>query len=147
LARLTPDDLRAEVDLARLGAGEAVIRLNPDNVRTARDVAVLRVSPSRLRVTLEPIETVEVTVAPRLTGRPKPGYVVRGVSVRPPTVTVSGPGSEVARRPEIQTLPIDVSGAQARLTRSVDLAPEPGAVRLSKTRTVEVTVDITEERG
>ncbi len=146
LARLTSDDLRAQVTLARLGAGDAVVQVVPESVVAPRNVAVLRVSPSRLRVTLEPIATAEVKVVARVTGTPEPGHVISGVSVRPPVVEVRGPRSEVTSRPEIQTAPVDVSGANAPLTRSVELIPAPGAVRPTRTRSVEVTVEI-EERG
>jgi len=146
LARLTRDDLRAQVNLARVGPGEAVVQLIPDSVVAPRDVTVLRVSPSRLRVTLEPVATAEVRVVPRVTGVPAPGHVVSRVAVTPPTVGLRGPRTEVEGRTEIQTAPVDVSGARAPVTRAVELAPAPGAVRLT-TRTVEVTVEIREARG
>jgi len=146
LARLTPEDLRAEVNLARLRAGEAVVQLVPDSVLKPRGVSVLRLSPSRVHLALEPIATAEVRVVPRLTGTPEPGYRVGAVSITPPTVEVRGPRSEVASRAEIHTSPIDVSGARGPITRSVALAPAPGAVRLTKTRAVDVTVEIREQR-
>lgn len=146
LARLTPDDLRAQVNLARVGPGEAVVHLMPDSVLAPRDVTVLRVSPSRLRITLEPLATAAVKVVPRLLGTPAPGHVVGGVSVVPPAVEMRGPRSEVEGRTEIRTAPIDVSGARAPVRRVVELVPAPGAVRLTA-KTVEVTVEIREERG
>ena len=147
LARLTPDDLRVPVDLARLGAGEAVVQLVPDKVRAPRDITVVRVNPSRLRVTLEPVVTAEVRIVPRLAGTPEPGYVMGGVSVVPPVAEIRGPRSEVANRPELQTLPIDISGARAPVTRSVELLPPPGATRLSSRQAVDVTVEIRAERA
>jgi YbbR domain-containing protein len=71
---------------------------------------------------------------------------VSRVAVTPPTVGLRGPRTEVEGRTEIQTAPVDVSGARAPVTRAVELAPAPGAVRLT-TRTVEVTVEIREARG
>jgi hypothetical protein len=98
LPRLTPEDLRAEVNLARLPAGEAVVQLVPDNVLKPRGVSVLRVSPSRVHLALEPIATAEVRVVPRLTGTPEPGYRVGGVSIKPPMVEVRGPRWRAGRR-------------------------------------------------
>jgi len=104
------------------------------------------VSPARLRLTLEPVATAEVRVVPQLTGAPEPGYRVVRVSVVPPTVEVRGPRSEVASRPPVQTSPIDISGVRGPITRRADLIPAPGAVRLTKRRSVDVTVEVREER-
>jgi YbbR domain-containing protein len=145
LRRLTSDDFRAQVDAARVGA-DALVELHPDQVLAPRDVTVLRVSPARLRLTLEPVATAEVRVVPQLTGSPEPGYGVARVSVAPPTVEVRGPRSEVANRPNVQTSPIDISGVRGPITRRAELVPAPGAVRLTKRRSVDVTVEVREER-
>lgn len=145
LGRLTPDDLRARVDLARAPGGEAVVELTPDDVRGPRDVTVLAVSPSRLRLRLEPVTTTKVRVEPELVGVPVAGYAVAGVSVRPPVVELSGPRSALTAQTAVRTAPIDVSGARGPVTRSVELEPGPGPVRLTRTRVVTVTVEIREE--
>jgi len=147
LARLGPDDLRPEVDLAKFGAGDAVAQLLPGDVRAPRDVTVLRVSPSRLHLTLEPVATAEVRVVPRLVGSPEPGFALRGVSVTPAVVEVRGSRSEVLGRSELPTVPVDLSAARGPVRRRVELAPLSGGLRVSGTRTVEVTVDIREEHG
>jgi len=145
LRRLTSDDFRAQVNVARVGAGDALVALHPDQVLGPRDVTVLRVSPARLRLTLEPVATAEVRVVPQLTGSPEPGYRVARVSVAPPTVEVRGPRSEVASRPRVQTSPIDISGVRGPITRRAELIPAPGAVRLTPRRSVDVTVEVREE--
>jgi YbbR domain-containing protein len=145
LARLSGADLRAQVDLAQLPAGETVVRLGPDSVVAPRDVTVLRVSPSRLHLALEPVVTGVLKVVPRLTGAPEQGYRVTAVAVNPPVVGVRGPRSEVSGRSEIQTLPIDVTGVAGQVTRSVELEPPGGAVRFATTRTVDVTVLVRED--
>jgi hypothetical protein len=140
LARLGGGDVRAQVDLARLSAGETVVRLGPDGVVAPRDVTVLRVSPSRLHLALEPVVTVALKVLPRVTGAPESGYRAVVVAVDPAVVKVQGPRSEVSGRSEVRTMPIDVTGMTGRVTRSVELEAPGGAVRLATTRTVDVTV-------
>jgi YbbR domain-containing protein len=146
LRRLTVDDVRVQVNVARLGPGGAMVPLGPDQVQAPRDVTVLRVNPTRVRLTLERVATGTVRVVPRLTGSPEPGYAVAGVSVAPPTVEVRGPQSEVAGHPAVPTSPVDISGATAPITRRTELAPALGAVRLTTTRSVDVTVDIRDQR-
>ncbi|PYN08292.1 MAG: hypothetical protein DME06_16375 [Candidatus Rokuibacteriota bacterium] len=92
-----------------------------------------------------PAGTAEVRVVPQLTGSPEPGYRVGRVSVAPPTVEVRGPRSEVASRSRVQTSPIDISGVRGPITRRAELIPAPGAVRLTKRRSVDVTVEVREE--
>ncbi len=145
LARLSGADLRAQVDLARLSAGETVVRLGPDGVVAPRDVTVLRVSPSRLHLALEPVVTAALKVVPRFTGASGPGYRVAVVAVDPPVVSVRGPRSEVSGRSEVQTIPIDLTGVAGQVTRSVEIEAPGGAVRLATTRTVDVTVLVQED--
>ncbi len=54
LGRLSGEDLRVDVSLAGVGAGESAFRLLPEHVRAPKGVRVLRVSPSRVRLVLEP---------------------------------------------------------------------------------------------
>ena len=50
LARLSPDQVRAQLDLSAARPGEVVLALGPDQVRTPSGITVLRVMPSRIRV-------------------------------------------------------------------------------------------------
>ena len=52
LARLSPEQVKARINLSGVGAGEATLHLSPDQVSVPVGVTVLRVNPSRIRVLL-----------------------------------------------------------------------------------------------
>ncbi|MBI4587284.1 MAG: YbbR-like domain-containing protein [Candidatus Rokubacteria bacterium] len=145
LARISGEELRAEVSLAGARAGESTLRLLPDTIRTPKGIKVVRVSPSRIRVVLEPSETQVIRVVPRLTGHPPAGYRVSQVRVNPAEVAVRGPRSEVGRWRQVETDPIDLSGLRGTIKRQASLGPLTNSVRLADEKGVEVTIEVTEE--
>lgn len=57
LARLSPDQIRARVNLSGVAAGETTVRLLPEQVAVPLGVTVIRVNPSRITVTLRPVSS------------------------------------------------------------------------------------------
>ena len=53
LSRLTPDQIKARVDLSGAVAGEVALRILPEQVTVPAGITVVRVNPSRIRVVLE----------------------------------------------------------------------------------------------
>jgi len=53
LARLTPDQIKARVNLSGASQGEIAVRLLPEQVLVPAGITVVRVNPSRIRVVLE----------------------------------------------------------------------------------------------
>jgi YbbR domain-containing protein len=53
LARLTPDQVKARINLSGAAAGEVAVRVLPEHVAVPSGVTVIRVNPSRIRVVLE----------------------------------------------------------------------------------------------
>ena len=52
LARLAPDQLRAQVSLAGARPGEVLLHVLPEHINVPPGVTVIRVNPSRIRLTL-----------------------------------------------------------------------------------------------
>ena len=53
LSRLSPDQIKARVNLSGAGPGEIAVRLLPEQVAAPAGITVVRVNPSRIRVVLE----------------------------------------------------------------------------------------------
>ena len=144
MMRLTPENLRVRVNLARLRDGENVVPLSPAQVAAPPGVAVTGLSPAWLRVGIAKAVVKSLKVVPQVHGSPAPGHVVARVVADPPTVEVKGPLPSVERRSTIPTAPVDVSGSRESVTLPVGLVL-PESVYATRDRTVQVTVDILSE--
>jgi YbbR domain-containing protein len=146
VSRLSPDQLRVRVDLAGVPEGESVLQLTPDQVLVPAGVSVGRITPGWVRVTLVSGTTATLRVVPQVRGAPAEGYVVERVVASPPTVRVSGPRTTVEGRTTVETVPVEITGQQETVTRTVGLVL-PAAAQVAGHPAVEVTVEIRAEPG
>jgi YbbR domain-containing protein len=87
-----------------------------------------------------------VTINPRITGAPAPGYNVISISVSPPTVTVSGSRELVNSISTIDTKSIDLDDASADVIKTVSLDLPTGA-EITGSTSVTVTIKIAAAQG
>ena len=100
-----------------------------------------------IRVPIGPKEASRVLLAsPTLEGSPAPGYNVLSVSVEPSAVTAVGPPEALLGLSVIRTKGIDISGANADLSRRVSLEV-PSGVSILEGAEVRVTVRIAPAQG
>ncbi len=88
--------------------------------------------------------TKRVPVVVDLEGKPKPGFVVRGVSVEPAEVEITGAPQAVAAVVQLSTKPVVIEGAEGRTVREAELAFPSGVYPVRDER-VRVVVDIAGE--
>ncbi len=122
--------------------GENIISVLPSMFRAPRGIQVVDVTPHRLQVVLEPLAEREAEVIPRMEGELAPGFVLRGVTVSPSKVRVSGPSSELERLARVRTAPINLEGHTDPFSVQVLLEPPERLVRVKGSATVTVQVDI-----
>jgi YbbR domain-containing protein len=144
LSAISDTDVRAAVNLAGVGVGDTMARIEPENIKVPRGVTIARVTPARVHVRVERLETAWVRVLPRVVGAPARGFKVAAVRAEPAVVQVQGPGEELPRWSEVATAPFDVSGARKSLSRTLGLVAPSDTVR-PLAQGVQVTIDITEE--
>jgi YbbR domain-containing protein len=142
LARLTPGELVAIVDLRQAKAGPRLFHLSSSDVRAPFGIEVVHVAPSSLAITFEPSATKQVAVAPVVEGEPAAGFEVRQVTSDPAVVIVSGPTTAVRATSEAITEPVSVAGAASTVTEVVNVGVADPAVHLRSTEAVRVTVTI-----
>lgn len=92
--------------------------IEPDLPRRLR---VVRLQPGRIELRAEPLHSRRLPVRVELAGSPAFGYSVSESEVTPGVVDVSGPASVVDRLRSVQTVPVDLRGAHAAVTRVVGL--------------------------
>ena len=141
---LRPNEISAWIDLANARAGIRNYEIGPDQVRGPYGFSVIRITPSRISLRLEKGVSRMVPVTVQLEGEPKLGYRVAETSVRPAEVEIHGPQSAVSTVRQAITDSIDVSRIQGLHSETVNVGIDNSSVRLTRTTSVQVTVNVTE---
>ena len=116
---LTALDLVATVDLSEQRAGERVLRLaDKAQISLPQGVKVDGFQPSAIPIRLEPILERQITIEPKLEGKPADGYEVYAVRPSKGSVTVRGPESRVNALQRVLTESIWLSGHKETFTAS-----------------------------
>lgn len=114
---LTALDLVATVDISDQHAGERVLRLaDKAQISLPQGVKVDGFQPSAIPLRLEPIIERQVSIEPKLEGKPDEGYEVYGIRPSKGSVTVRGPESRVNAIRKVFTESIWLSGHKQTFT-------------------------------
>jgi YbbR domain-containing protein len=142
VARMSPGDLVAAIDLRSARAGRRLFQLTPENVRTPFGVEVIQVTPPTIAMLLENGQTREVRVSPSIEGDPAPGSVRGKATVEPQVVMVTGPESAVRQASEAITETVSVAGARSTVVENVTVGLLDPSLRLVSPRPATVRVEV-----
>ena len=145
LRGLTPQDVSVAVDLSDAEPGQRVAYLTPEEVTVPFGARVMRVTPSSLQIELDRTLERTVNVLPRVSGAPAPGFELAGIGLLPPEITIVGPESRIRGLDQVTTELVSAEGLRQPFSRTVRLELDP-LVRLARDTSVELTLNISEER-
>ena len=141
-------DLVATVDISEQRAGERVLRLaDKAKIPLPQGIKVDGFQPSAIPIRLEPIVDRQISVEPKLEGKPADGFEVYAVYPNKGSVAVRGPASRVNALQSVMTESIWLAGHKENFTAQ-DLAlsvPDPKVDLLEPV--VDVDVQIGEVRS
>src|ERR1035437_2605618 len=100
LARVSPGDIVAVLDLRGAHVGNRLFHLTSDQVRVPFGIEVVQINPGTITMMFELSKTGTVRIRPAIDGKPAPGYTVGTVAVEPESVEVVDPESAVDRATE-----------------------------------------------
>jgi len=103
------------IDLSMTNIGENLVHISPDDIRRPSGVTVAHISPAEIAVKLEPLVRQTFRLRPVLHGAPASGFRISKIVITPPKITVEGPESAMKALDKLQTMPIDVQGAEESL--------------------------------
>jgi len=144
IKNLSPDRVKAWVDLKDAKTGESYHQLGPANVEVPQEVSLVRLSPTVIRVLLDRVITKDLTVKPSLEGSPAPGYRVEKVDVMPRKVIAEGVRRFLSDSKEVMTDKVDISGISSDTTFQTRLYDNGAGFRASSDM-VTVTVRVKPE--
>ena len=144
---LTSLDLVATVDITDQRAGERVLRLaDRAQISLPQGITVDGYQPSAIPIRLEEIVERQVTVEPKLEGKPADGFEVYGVTPSKGSVSVRGPASRVNALQKVSTEGIWMAGHKESFTASNVAIDVPDPKVDLKEPVVSVNVEIGERR-
>ena len=146
LRGLSPQEIQAAMDLTDALPGDNTFYLTPGQVDTPYGVRVMRVTPASVNLTVEPVSQRSVRAVPRVVGKPATGFVLAAIDLEPLEVVVSGPTSRLANLEQVATEPISAEGLRETYSQSLRVLIDDPFVRLPEGNTVEVTLEVQEER-
>jgi YbbR domain-containing protein len=146
LRGLSPQEIQAAVDLTDALPGDNTVYLTPGQVDKPYGVRVMRVTPASVNLTIEPVSQRRVRAVPRVVGKPATGFVLASIDLDPPEIMVSGPISRLANLEQVATEPISAEGLRETYSQSLRVLIDDPFVRLPDGNTVEVTLEVQEER-
>lgn len=146
LRGLSPQEIQAAVDLTDALPGDNTVYLTPGQVDTPYGVRVMRVSPASVNLTVEPVSQRRVQAVPRVVGKPATGFELASIDLEPPEIMISGPTSRLTNLEQVTTEPISAEGLRETYSQSLRVLVDDPFVRLPDGNTVEVTLEVREER-
>jgi YbbR domain-containing protein len=143
---ITPDQVRAFVDLSQAPSGQNYFRLTVDNVRAPLGTEITKISPSSIRLQLDAIKTVTVPVRAKLTGKLPKFLRLISAGVEPAFIILQGPETVLAKTREVFTDPIDLAQIQESKKLSIGFNVDPSQVHLAPNQPSQVVVEVQVER-
>lgn len=114
--KISADDFRATVDLANLYSLTGSVPVTVEVVNNKDLISGTPVArPSIVRVTMEDIQNKSFDLSTRTVGSPSDGYAVGSLSLKPDSIMVSGPVSQVGRINSVG-VEVNVTGATEDLS-------------------------------
>jgi len=143
MRRFDPVPMALRVDLRGAQEGEQDVQLlSRDLVGVPREVEVDFIDPDRLNLKLDERLRVELPVEPTFLGQPPEGFTFYGARVRPDTVVVEGPKSQLSTVEVLRTNPIRLDNRTEPFSLRVTAVPEDSYVRMLDPGPIEVAVDV-----
>lgn len=142
LARLTPGDTSAVIDLRSARPGRRLFHITAGQIKVPYGLDVVQVAPATLPIAFENSAIRIVEVHPSVEGQPAPGYEAGEVTSDPPTVEVIGPESALRNLDEAMTEPVSVANASRLVREIVTVGVADPSVRLRAPQTAVVTVQV-----
>ena len=135
ILRLSSEDrLSARIDLSRAPIGDQTIPLTAEMIRAPGGAEVVRISPDLIPLRIERRARREVPIVAEFGGRPLRGREKTRHTIVPPSVTIEGPSSEVARVSRATTGTILLEGQSGDY--EVEVTPIPDAPAGSRVRVI-----------
>lgn len=142
--RLQSSDVRAEVDLTGMKAGERTFDLTKA-IGTPNGLEVAQVVPNEVHVAFDTRATRQVPVRPRVVGTFASGYRIGQIVTDPAVVEVIGPKKEVDSVDTAITDSVDITGVLDQITVTRPAYVSDPLIQVTDPNSVRITITMQRE--
>ena len=146
ISTITPDQLRAHIDLSQTLTGPNHFRLTQENIRVPLGIEITKIAPSSIQIRLEEVKIRPIPVKAHLIGKLSRDLRLKTVWVEPPFINLQGPAGALKKIREIFTEPIDLSEVKENTKLLVAVDINVPQLRLGPDQPYQVSVDLKVER-
>ena len=146
ISGISPEQVRAYVDLTQASRGLNYVRLTSENVKVPLGTEITKITPSSVRIRLENVKTRSVQVKAHFVGKLPSPLRLKSIGVDPPFVLLQGPESVLAKVKEVPTEPIDLSPITESTKISIGVEINSPQLRLAPNQPSQVSVELTVEK-
>ncbi|MGA9527068.1 MAG: CdaR family protein [Terriglobales bacterium] len=137
---MTAADVRAEIDLSNMQAGERTFDLTARHVQVPDDVEVVQIIPGQFHLSFDNRDTRTLDVHPRVIGNFASGLRLAQVMADPPDITVTGPRRRLGKLEAATTDPVDASGTTSSASFTTQAYVADPLVQVVHPQPIRVTV-------
>lgn len=147
LKKITPDDVKIEVDASKFSPGTIIYELSAKDVVLPSSVSLINIFPKVLQLQLEKIIKGSFPLKPNFVGKPKNNKGVIYYKIEPPTVEILGAESVIKNLRYIPTQPINLSDKESSFTMNVyPIIDDPDIELLNTAKSFFLTAVVGEKK-
>jgi len=137
-------NISRSIDLSKAAPGNVVVRNELDSIAFPRGIQVLRIQPTHIILLLDQLIQKEIPIKPIIGEAPPETFRLKGITLEPDRINLSGPDAVIGKLFSLKTMPIDLSDIQGSTTRQVSLNLTPKIAELIGEPTVTAKIEVQE---
>jgi len=142
ISGISPEQVRAHVDLSQTSRGLNYVRLTTENINVPLGTEITKINPSSVRIRLENVKTRSVQVKAHFVGKLPSPWRLKTVEVDPPFISLQGPESILDKVREVPTEPVDLSRISGSTKITIGVEIHPPQLRLAPNQPSRVSIDL-----
>jgi len=143
-AVINETNFQAKLDLSPYTeAGRYSVPVNITTLGIAQEIDLLETEafPKEIIVVLDKKDGKYISISPEFKGKPAPGYELTDININPKEIYVEGPASTIKKLKSISTMPIDITGIDAAISRIVQV-DDPNRTLTIATKNFQFNADV-----
>ena len=144
IQEMRQQNISRPVDLSKAAPGAMVVKNDSDSIPFPQGIAVQRVQPTNITLQVDRLVQKDFPLTPVTKGKPAPGFVLGGVTLNPPHITVTGPQTLLDREIALKTSIINLEGLDRSSTFQVHLNLNEALVKLIGETVIEANITLKE---
>ncbi len=144
IQEMRQQNISRPVDLSKAAPGTMVLENDGHSIAFPQGITVQRVQPTNITLLVDRLVQKDFTITPLTKGKPSPGFLLDGVLLKPPHITVTGPQTVLDREADLKTAVIDLADLDRSTIFQVHLNLDENLLKLIGETVIEATVVLKE---